>query len=80
MERDDRKGDNMWFLCQEPYKTLEEARKRAMEVGRANYDSIHKERCGLFLKRTVYVVLWWRWIEKGCDEVDGKINRKRKKY
>ncbi len=64
----------MWFLCQEPYKTLDEARKRAMEVGRANYDSIHKECCGLFLKRTTYVVLWWKWIEKGCDEVDGEIN------
>lgn len=58
----------MWFLCQEPCKTLEEARKRAMEVGRANYDSIHKERYGLFFKKTVYVVLWWKWINKGCDE------------
>lgn len=64
----------MWFLCQEPYKTLDDARKRAMEVGRANYDSIHKEHYGLFFRKTVYVVLWWRWIEKGCDEVDGEIN------
>ena len=54
----------MWFLCQEPYKTLEETRKRAMEIGRDNFDSIHKEQYGFF-KRTVYVVLWWRWIEKG---------------
>lgn len=54
----------MWFLCQEPYKTLDEARKRAMEIGRKNFDSIHKERYGLFLKKTVYVVLWWKWIEK----------------
>ena len=48
MRRDNRKGDNMWFLCQEPCKTLEEARKRAMEVGRKNFDSIHKEYYGLF--------------------------------
>ena len=54
----------MWFLCQEPCKTLDHARKRVMEIGRENYDSIHKERYGLFFKRTVYVVLWWRWIEK----------------
>lgn len=53
----------MWFLCQEPCKTLEEARKRVMEIGRENFDSIHKE-CYGFFKRTVYVVLWWRWIEK----------------
>ena len=49
----------MCFLCQEPYKILDEARKRVMEVGRANYDSIHKEHYGLFFKKTVYVVLWW---------------------
>lgn len=55
----------MWFLCQEPCKTLEEARKRAMEIGRENFDSIYKERYGLFFKRTVYVIFWWRWIEKG---------------
>lgn len=54
----------MWFLCQEPCKTLDQARKRAMEIGRENFDSIHKERSGLFFKRTVYVVLWWKWIEK----------------
>jgi hypothetical protein len=60
----------MWFLCQDPCKTLEEARKRAMEIGRENFDSIHKECYGLFFKRTVYVVLWWKWIEKG--EVNGK--------
>lgn len=53
----------MWFLCQEPCKTLEEARKRVMEIVRENFDSIHKE-CYGFFKRTVYVVLWWRWIEK----------------
>lgn len=41
----------MWFLCQEPCKTLEEARKRAMEIGRENFDSIHKERYGLFFKK-----------------------------
>lgn len=58
----------MWFLCQEPCKTLDQARKRAMEIGRENFDSIHKERCGLFFKRTVYVVLWWRWIEKGEEK------------
>lgn len=69
MRRDNRKGDNMWYLCQEPYKTLDDARKRAMEIGRKNFDSIHKERYGLFFKRIVYVVLWWKWIEKGCDEV-----------
>ncbi len=55
----------MWFLCQEPCKTLDQARKRAMEIGRENFDSIHKERYGLLFKRTVYVILWWRWIEKG---------------
>lgn len=54
----------MWFLCQEPCKTLDQARKRAMEIGRENFDSIHKECYGLFFKRTVYVVLWWKWIEK----------------
>ena len=54
----------MWFLCQEPCKTLDQARKRAMEIGRENFDSIHKERYGLFFKRTIYVILWWRWIEK----------------
>lgn len=58
----------MWFLCQEPCNTLDQARKRAMEIGRENFDSIHKERYGLFLKKTVYVVLWWKWINKGCDE------------
>lgn len=58
----------MWFLCQEPCKTLEEARKRAMEIGRENFDSIHKERYGLFFKRTVYVILWWKWIEKGEEK------------
>ncbi len=40
----------MWFLCQEPYETLDDARKRAMEIGRKNFDSIHKECYGLFLK------------------------------
>lgn len=54
----------MWFLCQEPCKTLDQARKRAMEIGRENFGSIHKECYGLFFKRTVYVVLWWKWIEK----------------
>ena len=68
MKRDDRKGDNMWFLCQESYKTFDDARKRAMEIGRKNFDSIHKECYGLFFKRTVYVVLWWKWIEKGDAE------------
>ncbi|MBE5703930.1 MAG: hypothetical protein EGS62_06860 [Ruminococcus sp.] len=58
----------MWFLCQEPCKTLDQARKIAMEIGRENFDSIHKERCGLFFKRTVYVVLWWKWIEKGEEK------------
>lgn len=43
----------MWFLCQEPYET---------------FDSIHKECYGLFFKRIVYVVLWWKWIEKGDVE------------
>ena len=52
----------MWFLCQEPCKTLDQARKRATEIGRENFDSIHKERYGLFFLRTVYVVLWWKWI------------------
>ncbi len=75
MKKGNRNGDDMWFLCQEPYKTLDEARKRVMEVGRANYDSIHKEHYGLFFRKTVYVVLWWKWINKGCDEVDGEINR-----
>lgn len=74
IRKDDRKGDSMWFLCQEPYKTLDDARKRAMEIGRKNFDSIHKECYGLFFKKTVYVVLWWKRIEKGCDEVDGEIN------
>ncbi|RGN90558.1 hypothetical protein DXB38_00805 [Blautia obeum] len=60
----------MWFLCQEPCKTLDQARKRVMEIGRENFDSIHKERYGLFFLRTVYVILWWKWIEKG--EVNGK--------
>lgn len=54
----------MWFLCQEPCKTLDQARKRAMEIGRENFDSIRKERYGLFFRKTVYIVLWWRWIEK----------------
>lgn len=54
----------MWFLCQELCKTLDQARKRAMEIGRENFDSIHKECYGLFFKRTVYVILWWKWIEK----------------
>lgn len=58
----------MWFLCQEPCKTLDQARKRAMEIGRENFDSIHKERYGLFFKRTVYVILWWKWIEKGEEK------------
>lgn len=58
----------MWFLCQEPCKTLDQARKRAMEIGRENFDSIHKERYGLFFKKTVYVVLWWKWIEKGEEK------------
>lgn len=62
----------MWFLCQEPCKTLDQARKRAIEIGRENFDSIHKECYGLFFKRTVYVVLWWRWIEK--EEVKQMIN------
>lgn len=62
----------MWFLCQEPCKTLDQVRKRAMEIGRENFDSIHKERSGLFFKRTVYVVLWWKWIGKG--EVKQMIN------
>jgi hypothetical protein len=35
-----------------------------MEIGRENFDSIHKERYGLFFGKTVYIVLWWRWIEK----------------
>lgn len=38
----------MWFLCQEPCKTLDQARKRVTEIGRENFDSIHKERYGLF--------------------------------
>jgi hypothetical protein len=54
----------MWFLCQEPCKTLDQARKRVMEIGRENFDSIYKERCGLLFRKTVYIVLWWRWIEK----------------
>ena len=58
----------MWFLCQEPCKTLDQARKRAMEIGRENFDSIHKEHYGLFFKRTVYVILWWKWIEKGEEK------------
>lgn len=62
----------MWFLCQEPCKTLDQARKRAMEIGRENFDSIHKERYGLFFRKTVYVILWWKWIEKG--EVKQMIN------
>lgn len=45
-----------------------------MEIGRKNFDSIHKECYGLFFLKTVYVVLWWKRIEKGCDEVDGEIN------
>lgn len=52
----------MWVLCQDPCKTFDEARKRATEIGRENFDSIHKERYGLFFLRTVYVVLWWKWI------------------
>lgn len=39
-----------------------------MEIGRENFDSIHKERYGLFFKRTVYVILWWKWIEKGEEK------------
>ena len=39
-----------------------------MEIGRENFDSIHKERYGLFFKRTVYVTLWWKWIEKGEEK------------
>lgn len=58
----------MWFLCQELCKTLDQARKRAMEIGRENFDSIHKECYGLFFKRTVYVILWWKWIEKGEEK------------
>lgn len=66
----------MWFLCQELCKTLEEARKRAMKIGRENFDSIHKEHYGLFLRKTVYVILWWKWIEKG--EVKQMIDLKGK--
>lgn len=58
----------MWFLCQEPCKTLDQARKRAMDIGRENFDSIHRERYGLFFKRTIYVVLWWKEIEKGEEK------------
>lgn len=47
----------MYFLCQDPCKTLDEARKRAMEIGRENFDSIHKERCDLLFRKTVYIVL-----------------------
>lgn len=48
----------MWYLCSEPFKTLDEARKRAIEVGRDNYDSIHRE------GRHCWTLLYWRWIEK----------------
>lgn len=54
----------MWFLRQEPCKTLDQARKRAMEIGRENFDSIHKEHYGLLFKRTAYVILWWKWIDE----------------
>ncbi len=63
----------MWYLCQEPCETLENARKRAMEVGRKNFDSIHKECHGLIFKKTIYVILYWRWIEEEGG-VNGKIN------
>lgn len=55
----------MWFMCQEPCKTLDQARKRAIEIGRKDFDSIHKERCGLLFRKMVYIVLWWKWIDKG---------------
>lgn len=41
----------MWFLCQEPCKTLDQARKRAMEIGRENFDSIHTQREVRFIFR-----------------------------
>ena len=37
-------------------------------IQRCSSDSIHKECYGLFFKRIVYVVLWWKWIEKGDVE------------
>ena len=41
----------MWFLCQEPCKTLEEARKRAMEIRARqseNYKAMNKIRESVF--------------------------------
>lgn len=48
----------MWYLCSEPYKTLDEARLRAIDIGRENFDSIHKDGWRL------WIVLYWRWIDR----------------
>lgn len=62
----------MWFLCQEPCKTLDQARKRAMEIGRENFDSIHKEHYGLFLKKKLYM-----WFSGGNGLMRGEVNGKK---
>lgn len=60
----------MWFLCQEPCKTLDQTRKRAMEIGRENFGSIHKEHYGLFFKKLYMRFTGENGLMRG--EVNGK--------
>lgn len=47
----------MWYLCCAYHKSLDDAQKEAMEIGRENFVSIHKE------GRKKYVLLHWRWVD-----------------
>ena len=47
----------MYYLCCVYHKSLDEARKEAMEIGRENFVSIIKE------GRKKYALLHWRLVE-----------------
>ena len=54
----------MWFLAQDYFFKLENARKKATEIGKENLFGLFTTREGCIFKRNVYLVLYWKWIEK----------------